>query len=105
MKTVFWWGSVVLVCICMLPSAVHAQNLLDRDSWNVAAGDWGDDDNWVDDLDELSGVPTTQDDRWALVDGGVATVTGDHSTSGLTIGNSGTVDRCQRRGFGNRAGE
>lgn len=91
MSRVLLWGVAMLAVASSIPSAAHAQDPLDRDSWNVATGDWGNDDNWVDDLGELSGTPLTDDDRWALVGMGVATVSGDHSTAGLTIGNGAMV--------------
>ena len=92
MKTILTGVVVAVIGSFMLPSFAAAQDPLDRDSWNVQSGDWGNDDNWVDDLGELSGVPTTDGDRWALVGGGTATVSDAYSTAGLTIASGGTVD-------------
>jgi len=91
MRKIPVWISAALVGILFMSAGARAQDVLDRDSWNVNEGAWDNDDNWVDDLDELSTTPTLDNDRWALVDRGVATVSGDHKTSGLTIGN-GTVE-------------
>jgi|GEM_PF-5843315 len=81
-----WLLAVVVLAIAATRG--HAQNTLDRDEWLVAEGDWGNDDNWIDDTGQPSSTPTFDDDRWALISSGVATVSDDNRTSGLTVKHS-----------------
>ena len=85
-----WWYYAACICVSAVAAICSAQDAEDRDTWNVNEGDWGNDDNWVDLDNALSLTPTFQDDRWALIPSGTATVSGDHKTSGLTI-SGGTV--------------
>ena len=85
-----FFAAAGLSILFSLPLA--AQDPVDRDSWNVAEGSWGDEANWIDSEGFESAPPTVDSDRWAqIANGGTAIIEEETDTSGLSLTN-GLID-------------